>query len=678
MTDAATTDKTLTDADTKLDGASTPEVAKDALSGLEQLKIEDRNATVAAASEHLTQQGELPELMLITQSSDNLLSLFDRDGNTTKESLKDAAETGYLPHGIQLSVTDQIVANALYTNFDAIQSSVGQNPYDDKISISDLSDQRDANGSMPREMGESRQGLNSLVTMLGDDQGSFDQKKYTEVFGTDAPTRAQLEHFKDDPNGYGALSPSDKQAVDFMIDRFSDLNWDGKGDTLTGDELWGFAHSRGINYRDQQEEMNAQTDAYNEAHTVTADMTPEEVDALIAQLAEPSGGATVFDVLDNSDGKRDGLVSDKALADSNFLGTEAEAAKSLANHIEQFDDNGDGRIWLTELAKGSSNYKDIDSNDKILQKAQDVKAQEIRDEDTDTPGDITDDTKATMALFGNEDGELDKDRWKEILAPNRTEEEGLDVSKAQIMDAIRSDKFSELTSSEQRGLTALYDNFDQYSNAMGAEKTLGADEFLKAASEKGVKWNDEEQRTKIINDQALYNANNSTSPDSEVLKNLVAKANEADAGYLQSKFNDQKDMSSEELNKLIKQLPEGDPNRNLMEYMSKFHNELAGEEGYLSTEDMTAFIEAGHSTIRDDSAETVALTYWRGGENIDDFAAALSPDDPQAGLDQLLKINNMTYEQLNDHFWYDKNGGIVIPVELYEKYYGVPYEEDAA
>lgn len=680
VTSKETTEK-LTAVDTQLDGASSPQAANDALNLLGEVNPADRNAVVAAASQYLTQQGELPEMMLIPQSSENLQSLFDREGNVTKEALKDAAETGVTPYGIQLSVNDQIVANALYTNFDAIQNSVGQDPTDQKISLNDLQDQRDASHSMPREMGENRLGLNSAVTMLGDGEGNLDTKKFEGMFGTATPTRAQLQHFKDDPNGYGAATPSDKLAVDFMIDRFTDLNG-GRGNTLDENQVWNFASSRGINYRDQMQQLQNETDAYNKEHTVAADLTKDEVDSLIEELAAPDGDVTMFDKFDARDGNRDGLVLDTALADSNtFVGHEAEVAKELAEHIKQFDDNGDGRVYLSELAKQSATYAGTED---IITKAQDNKAQEIRDQEADTPGDITDDTKAAMMLFSDENGNFDDSKWKSILLPGWKEGDPTDVDRNKVMNAIRSDQYDNLTPYEQRGLTSLFDHFGEYSNAMGADSTIGPEEFAKAVSEKGIALTDEEQRKKVAADQDAFNAKNGDSPNAEVLSSLRAAA-DAD-NYLEENFNDQKDMSSAELNSLIGKLEEGDPKRDLLEYMSKFHDQLAGQDGdpnnYLSIADMDAFEKAGPSTAdASENADNVKLSYWWGDagpsgiENELKFGALINPEDPQAGADALAEMNHMTREDLRQCFFEYDAGGLMIPREVYEQYYGVPYED---
>lgn len=685
---APETEQKVAQADSNLDGVTSPALARDVLEQLGSETGVERNALVASATQYLTQRGELPEIMLIPEESTALQSLLTEGNFNKNEDLKHAAETGELPDGTMLTFSEQVAANALYTNFDDIEHAVGQKYNDGAISLEgDLTDHSDGDHTMRGEMGEDRQGLNSLVTMLGDGKGNLDTAKFYGMFGTDTPTRSQIEAFKNDPNGYGALSPSDKQGVDFLIDRFGDMNG-RNGATIDESQVWDFAGRHGISYSASHEQLTAQAEAFNADNAAppapVKDLTAEQVDDLISKLAEPNSGATVFATLDGMDKKADGLVSADALTGLVLPGTEGEAAKLLADHIHQFDDNGDGRIFLTELAAGSKSYTDanLKTNEDVIAMAQDKQAEKDRAEEADVLGDLKDDTKAAVATFVNDDGSINKDTWRELLCPERSDDnEHLDVTRENLLQAIGSDKYDTLTPSQQRGITALLDHFSDYSNAKGDDESIGPDEFFEAYHNKafGIDW--KEDKAKITDDQLSFNAKNSTEPDSEVLKDLRAKADDVDPDYLSGKFNDQKDMSSSELNGLIGTLPEGDARRNLMEYMAKHHDQLAGDDGYLSQDDMDAFVKAGPkpSDTKDeaDNSDSVSPSLWWGGEDEYKFGAIMNPDNPNAGMAELAAMNHMTPEELHECFNQLDGGGIVIPRYVYEQYYHQPFDDEA-
>ena len=118
-----------------------------------------------------------------------------------------------------------------------------------------------------------------------------------------------------------------------------------------------------------------------------------------------------------------------------------------------------------------------------------------------------------------------------------------------------------------------------------------------------------------------------------------------------------------------------------MEYMAKHHDQLAGDDGYLSQDDMDAFVKAGPkpSDTKDeaDNSDSVSPSLWWGGEDEYKFGAIMNPDNPNAGMAELAAMNHMTPEELHECFNQLDGGGIVIPRYVYEQYYHQPFDDEA-
>lgn len=515
MADIGTTTEVQQAAAT-IDGASNPQVIDEAINGLEDAG--NSQEVIAEITNTAVLNGDLPELMIGFSASENLAHLdLTNDNNIGGaqeiEAMRAAAESGFIERDGQvyaLSFAERVYAAAAAENFELIRQNVGERSDDEVINV-----QHDfINGadSMGREIGEMRIGLEFASQMFANpEDGSFNNEKYSQMFGSENPTRADIQAFRESQK-YRDLSPAQKNGVDALYDYFSEFK--GEDDRLTGEDLWHEASGRGINMHPDSGQLDAVADRmsiYNDMHSVVEDMTPDEVDALVRQLAisEQDGNLPLYEKLDLMDGSDDGLVSketlDKAVPDNE---QDAAAINAFREHFDQFDRDvhRDGIVNLAEVAAKSKTYQPKERvNEEVFEKINSERIAQQNAESANINGDLRDDLESTVATFGGEDGNFSETKWKEkFFSESGEDPQDLSVDRARILDFMGSEKFHELSPSEQRGVASMYDHFDSIAAASGTPESINPADIWQKAGNLGINWRD--NREAIMRNAGVYDA----------------------------------------------------------------------------------------------------------------------------------------------------------------------------
>lgn len=516
MADISTTTEVQQAAAT-IDGATNPQVIDEAINGLEDAG--NSQEIIAEITSTAVLNGDLPELMIGFSASENLKFLdLTNDNNIGGaeeiSAMRAAAEKGYIERDgqlITLTFAERVYASAAAENFETIRKNVGQRSDDEVINVQH--DFIDGADSMGREIGEMRIGLEFASYMFANpDDGSFNNEKYSQMFGSDSPTRADIQEFRESQK-YRDLSPAQREAVDSLYDNFSELNSSGDG-RLTGDDLWHEASNRGISMHPeagQQDALAERMNTYNDMHSVVEDMTPQEVDELVRRLAisQGEGELPLFEKLDLMDGEDDGLLSkdvlDNAVPSND---TDAAAINTLREHFDQFDRDvhKDGVINLAEVSAKSESYQTKDrDNNQVFELINNELAAEKEELSTDTSGDLHDDLESTVATFGGDDGNFSESKWKDMFFDGGTEDQqSLAVDRAGILDFMGSEKFQQLSPSEQRGVASMYDHFDTIASASGTPESIEPADIWQKAGNLGINWRD--NRDQIRSNAGAYDA----------------------------------------------------------------------------------------------------------------------------------------------------------------------------
>ncbi len=559
--------KPIETADSSLKKATTSEAAKEALNGLAQSSDPTQRAQeVSQATSVLVHNGDLPQLLLVFDGNENLGKLGMGDDQINKNdpkemaALQSAAETGSFTdvdgNVVTLTSAEQIAAQALLENFDAIEATGGDGAGDQIVSTADINHAA-TDATAQAALGTRYGDLESVVMAFpGLEDGSVDPAAFTKVFGKDAVSKTDIETLLRSPE-FDNLTEQQQRGVLALYSQYDSIaGRDGDASSVTPDEVWGAAGDIGINYggnKDSMAEQQAEIDAYEGSGQSQTAVTADTVDGIIRDLEKPMpSGLAVFDYLDSIDQNPDGSITQEqvhALATSPILSLmDPKMAASIQTLDQNWDQLSGGKdsMTITDLAAQSTSYKDDTTPEAI-------KAHAVEAAAPPTAGQIDD---AMRAVYQTNPG-----------------------TKTSVFDSLTAGQ--EGAAEERKGFTKddIDRTLEDYSSIYGADSP----EYKAAQQSLGQIRTDFDKYDTNGDGSISYSEMKALSGDERSVSELQANYAPADsdtmsqllaAGGDYSHQTGQKNLTQDELRTYIGQLPEDSPERATLQYVLNHYDQI--------------------------------------------------------------------------------------------------------
>ncbi|MBS1953453.1 MAG: hypothetical protein JST89_04680 [Cyanobacteria bacterium SZAS-4] len=567
--------KPIETADSSLKKATTSEAAKEALNGLAQSSDPTQRAQeVSQATSVLVHNGDLPQLLLVFDGNENLGKLGMGDDQINKNdpkemaALQSAAETGSFTdvdgNVVTLTAAEQIAAQALFENFDAIEKTGVDGAGDSIISTADINHAA-TDATAQAALGARYGDLESVVMAFpGLEDGSVDPAAFTKVFGKDAVSKTDIETLLRSPE-FDNLTEQQQRGVLALYTQYDSIaGRDGDASSVTPDEVWGAAGEVGINFggnKDSMAEQQAEIDAYEGSQSQTP-VTGDTVDGIIRDLEKPMpSGLAVFDYLDSIDQNPDGSITQEqvhALATSPMLSL---MDPKMAASIQTLDQNwhqlsgGKDTMTITDLAAQSTSYKDDATPEAI-------KAHAVEAAAPPTAGQVDD---AMRAIYQSNPG------------TNTT-----------VFDSLTAGQ--EGAAEDRKGFTKddIDRTLEDYSSIYGADSP----EYKAAQQSLGQIRSDFDKYDTNGDGAISYSEMKALSGDGRSVSELQANYGPADsatmskllaAGGDYSHQTGQKNLTQDELRTYISQLPADSPEKATLQYVLNHYDQIKAADGDAKT-----------------------------------------------------------------------------------------------